>query len=46
MIMKNVGDDRQQLGHSYFVGTSVTATSTLENTLAVSTEVKHDYPVT
>lgn len=33
MIMPNVGDDMEQLAHSYIAGSSVIGTSTLENSL-------------
>ena len=42
MIIPNVGDDMEQLGHSYIhAGGSVIGTSTLESSWAVSTKVKH-----
>lgn len=41
MIMPNVGHDMEKLAHSYIAGSSVIGTSTLENSLAVSTEVEY-----
>lgn len=50
MIISNVGDNREQLGHLCIAGGSVIGTRTLDNSWAVSTKVKQTpvcaYPVT